>query len=54
MEFQLWTPEWEEMVARSKFPEINPNFKDVPRTGYIGLQDHGHAVWFRNLKIQEM
>jgi len=54
MEFHLWTPEWEEMVANSKFPEINPDFKDVPKTGYIGLQDHGHAVWFRNLKIQEM
>lgn len=54
MEFHLWTPEWDEMVAKSKFPEINPNFKDVPKTGYIGLQDHGHAVWFRNLKIQEL
>jgi len=54
MEFHLWTPEWEEMVAKSKFPGINPNFADVPKTGYIGLQDHGHAVWFRNLKIQEL
>ncbi|MEA3461296.1 MAG: DUF1080 domain-containing protein [Bacteroidota bacterium] len=54
MEFHLWTPEWDAMVEKSKFPGINPNFKDVPKTGYIGLQDHGHAVWFRNLKIQEM
>ena len=54
MEFQLWTREWDEMVAKSKFPGINPSFQDVPKTGYIGLQDHGHAVWFRNLKIQEL
>ena len=53
-EFQLWTPEWEALVANSKFPGINPNFSDVPKTGYIGLQDHGHAVWFRSLKIKEM
>lgn len=54
MEFHLWTPEWDEMVAKSKFPGINPNFKDVPKTGYVGLQDHGHSVWFRNLKIREL
>lgn len=53
-EFHLWTPEWEEMVANSKFPGINPDFANVPKTGYIGLQDHGHAVWFRNIKIKEM
>ncbi len=54
MEFHLWTQEWEEMVAKSKFPGINPDFANVPKTGYIGLQDHGHAVWFRNMKIKEM
>ena len=54
MEFHLWTDEWNDMVAKSKFPGINPDFADVSKTGYIGLQDHGHAVWFRNLKIQEL
>ena len=32
----------------------NPDFARVAKTGYIGLQDHGHAVWFRNIKIQEL
>lgn len=54
MEFQLWTDEWKEMIANSKFPEFNPDFADVAKTGYIGLQDHGHAVWFRNIKIREL
>jgi len=54
IEFHLWTPEWKEMIANSKFPEFNPDFADVAKTGYIGLQDHGHAVWFRNIKIKEL
>ena len=28
--------------------------KDLPRTGKIGLQYHGHPVWFRNLKIKQL
>jgi len=54
IEFHLWTDEWKEMIANSKFPEFNPDFADVAKTGYIGLQDHGHAVWFRNIKIREL
>jgi len=54
MEFHLWTDEWNELVANSKFPGINPDFANVAKTGYIGLQDHGHAVWFRNIKIKEL
>jgi hypothetical protein len=54
LEFHLWTDEWNEMIANSKFPDFNPDFADVAKTGYIGLQDHGHAVWFRNIKIREL
>jgi hypothetical protein len=25
--------------------------KDHPRSGYIGLQDHGADIWFKNIKI---
>lgn len=54
LEYHLWTPEWEELVADSKFPELNENWADVPKEGYIGLQDHGDDVWFKNIKIREL
>jgi hypothetical protein len=25
--------------------------KNFPRVGYIGLQDHGHDVWYKNIKV---
>lgn len=28
--------------------------KDLPRSGYLGFQDHGHKVWFKNIKIKEL
>ena len=28
--------------------------KDFARTGYIGLQDHGNNVWFKNVKILKL
>ena len=28
--------------------------KDLPRTGNIGFQDHGHNVWFRNVYLKEL
>lgn len=28
--------------------------KDFARKGYIGLQDHGTDVWFKNIKIREL
>jgi hypothetical protein len=29
-------------------------FKDHPRKGYIGLQDHGADCWFKNIKLLPM
>jgi len=54
VEYHLWTPEWEEMVAESKFPELNPDWVNVATEGYFGIQDHGDDVWFRNIKIKEL
>lgn len=54
VEYHLWTPEWEEMIKNSKFPEYNPDWANVAKKGLIGLQDHGDDVWFRNIKIKEM
>jgi len=29
-------------------------FKDHPRAGYIGLQDHGAPCWFKNVKLKPL
>lgn len=28
--------------------------KDFARSGYLGFQDHGHKVWYRNIKVLEL
>tara|TARA_Y100001934_G_scaffold257497_1_gene326698 strand:- start:7919 stop:8605 length:687 start_codon:yes stop_codon:yes gene_type:complete len=28
--------------------------KDLPRNGYIGMQNHGQYVWFKNVKIKPL
>ena len=28
--------------------------KDFARTGHIGLQDHGQAVWYRNIRLESL
>ena len=56
VEYELWTDQWNEMVADSKFKDwqnfINAGGDD--KKGYIGLQDHGDDVWFRNIKIRKL
>ncbi len=54
VEYHLWTPEWDSLVAHSKFPKYNPDWAKVAEEGYIGLQDHGDDVWYRNIKIKDM
>ena len=54
LEYKIGTPMWNALVARSKFPGLNPDWASVPEEGYIGLQDHGDKVWFRNIKIREL
>jgi hypothetical protein len=52
VEYELWTPAWDALVTNSKFKTF-PGFKEgISKEGYIGLQDHGYPVWFRNIKIR--
>lgn len=53
VEFHLWTDEWKKMVTNSKFKDWEW-FLNPAKEGYIGFQDHGSDVWFRNIKIKEM
>ncbi len=50
--YELWSPEWEALVKKSKFAEY-PSYGRTQR-GPIGLQDHGHMVSFRNIKIRSL
>jgi hypothetical protein len=52
VEFTMHTPEWDAMVAGSKFKAM-PDFGKATK-GHIALQDHGDKVSFRNIKIREL
>ena len=52
MDLDLWTEAHKNLDGtKNKFKTA---FKDMPRVGHIGLQDHGDAVWFRNIKIKPL
>ncbi len=52
VEYQLWTPAWDALVANSKFKSFPGFTEGISKEGYIGLQDHGYPVWFRNIRIR--
>ena len=52
--YTLWTPEWDALVNKSKFKTFPGFTEGIAKEGYIGLQDHGYPVWFRNIKIREI
>lgn len=52
VKFTLGTPEWDSLVANSKFKEWSAFGK--ARKGHIVLQDHGDKVWYRNIRIKNL
>jgi hypothetical protein len=52
VEYELWTPEWEQLVGDSKFAGY-PGYGRA-LSGHIGLQDHGHTLRYRNIKIRSI
>lgn len=61
LEYHMWTDHWKSMIDNSKFaqggqfPEAYDlliNCGGANREGYIGFQDHGDDVWFRNIKVK--
>lgn len=52
VEFPVHGAKWDSLVANSKFKD----YKDYGKykTGYIGLQDHGNEVSFKNIKIKPL
>ena len=50
VEYELGSTEWKDRVAKSKFNSMPLYGKSSE--GYIGLQDHGDRVEFRNIRIK--
>ncbi len=52
MDVDLWdTPNKNPDGSKNKYKKP---LKDFPRSGVIGLQDHGYPVWFKNIKIRNL
>ncbi len=48
----IWDDAWKTLIAGSKFKEM-PDYSKYKK-GRIALQDHGNAVWYRNIKIKKL
>jgi len=52
VDYQLWTSEWEQQKANSKWKDVKTY--GMSKKGYIALQDHGGGVAFKNIKIKPL
>nr|WKN35042.1 DUF1080 domain-containing protein [Tunicatimonas sp. TK19036] len=52
VEYELWTDEWNNKVAETKFKDMPDYAKS--KEGHIALQDHGDPVWFKNVRIRPL
>ena len=49
---EVGSDDWNERIRKSKFNAFSGFGKQAK--GHIVLQDHGHDVWFRNIKIRDL
>jgi hypothetical protein len=52
VEYELWTDEWKELVAKGKWKD-SPAYGQAKK-GHLVLQDHGSNVWYKNIKLREL
>lgn len=60
VEYHLWTQQWTDLLQSSKFSEkkwpeafaLLNNCGGENHEGFIGLQDHGDDVWYRNIRVK--
>jgi hypothetical protein len=52
VDYELWSADWKARVAASKFA-VWPIY-GMAETGHIGLQEHGSAVAYRNIRIRPL
>ncbi|RYF88510.1 MAG: DUF1080 domain-containing protein, partial [Chitinophagaceae bacterium] len=51
-DFEMWTPEWQALKAKSKFKDKAD--WAMAKSGFIALQDHGGGLSFKNIKIKKL
>lgn len=62
LEYHMWTPEWTELLQNCKFSqekdplafELLNNCGGDEHEGYIGFQDHGDVVYYRNIRVKNL
>ncbi len=54
VEFQIGDQNWKKMCAESKFKDWSDFVNNPAKDGFIGLQDHGNEIWFKNIKLKEL
>ncbi|MBP3774552.1 MAG: DUF1080 domain-containing protein [Bacteroidaceae bacterium] len=60
LQYEMWTPEWIALLQSGKFSEAKwpaafrllSNCGGDEHAGFIGFQDHGDDVWYRNIRVK--
>ena len=52
LSFEPWSDDWYKRRESGKWKNVK-NYGKYKK-GYIGLQDHGSSLWFKNIKIKKL